>query len=171
MTYQLVGYGSLISHNSLSKTIPDKTFTPVIVKGYKRIFNLKIENDQDPDVLNLKKDGRAKFNGVLFTVNDAELIKIKRREDDYNLEETECYDFATGKNLGKCLITIDNLVGLDGGQGKPDKRYFIACREAAYAISEAFGKFWDETTYVVSGERISEWLSSNPSYGTIKKQA
>lgn len=169
MNYNIVGYGSLLSHNSLSKTIPDRSFTPVVVKGYKRVFNLKAERDRDPDVLNLKPDGRAQFNGVLFSVNEDELVKIKEREDDYNLEETNCYDFTTGKPLGRCFITIDHVVGIDDAARPPDKSYFILCREAAYAVSEAFGKAWDETTYVASGERVSEWLRKNPSYGSATK--
>lgn len=55
MKYNIIGYGSLISHKSLSKTIPDKHFTPVIVKGYERIFDLAVKKGSCPDVLNLKK--------------------------------------------------------------------------------------------------------------------
>ncbi|MEK6908744.1 MAG: hypothetical protein AABX23_01690 [Nanoarchaeota archaeon] len=57
---KFIGYGSLLSHSSLKETIKDKKFTPIIVKGYKRIFNLKIRNNGKTDILNLIKDKRAR---------------------------------------------------------------------------------------------------------------
>jgi hypothetical protein len=165
MQYNIVGYGSLISHKSLKETIYDRSFTPVIVKGYKRIFDLATGHGKNRDLLNVIKSPEHKFNGVLFAVNDTELVKLKEREDDYNLAETVAYDFVTGKELCKCFITVDVLVGIDhSGVFAPENGYFILCREAAYHIGEDFGHYWDETTYTAKDEKISEWLKSHSEY-------
>lgn len=168
MKYNFVGYGSLISHNSLSKTIKDRKFIPVIIKGYKRIFNL-IEDNKKEDCLNIIKSKKDFFNAVMFKINDKELIKIKEREDVYDLEQVEVFNFKTRKKLRKALISSDSLVGLDHKGLLPDKRYFILCREAAYHLSEEFGKYWDETTFTSRGIRIKDWIKKHKEYNTIKR--
>lgn len=167
MEYQVVGYGSLESHESLKETIKDKPFKQIIVKGYKRVFNLKEEKSKDPDVLNLIKNKKSDFNGVLFKVNEKELKKIKEREDIYNIEETLCYNFNTNKKLSKCLIFIDKLIYIDNKNLLPNKEYFILCRKAAYKISKKFGEYWDNSTYTSSGEKISDWLKSHKEYNKL----
>lgn len=156
MKYKFIGYGSLLSHKSLKETIKDKKFLPVIVKGYKRIFNLR--DNSKYDVLNLKKDKRYYFNGVVFEINEKELQKLKKREDDYNLEEVKYYDFYTKKKLGKALVVIDYLVGIDK-DGKPKEEYLEMCRSAAYKIGDDFGKVWDKTTYTSNGKKIKDLMS------------
>ena len=166
MKYNFVAYGSLMSHQSLRQSIPDKHFSPVIVKNYKRIFNLATEKSKYPDVLNIVKSKDSKFNGVLFQLNKKELKKVKEREPEYNLEETYAYDFLTGKRLCKCLVVIDRYIAIDK-KHKPNKKYFTLCREAAYHISREFGEFWDNTTYTSTGKKISEWVKYNKDYDTI----
>ncbi|MEK6898137.1 MAG: gamma-glutamylcyclotransferase family protein [Nanoarchaeota archaeon] len=166
MEYNFVGYGSLLSHRSLSHTIKNKKFIPVIVKGYKRIFDLGGGKSRS-DVLNLEEDKKEKFNGVLFSVSDAELRKIKKREDGYDMKSGEAYDFSTGKKLGKCLLVIDHQ-DIDYKKMEPDKDYFILCREAAYHISKKFGKFWDKTTFISDEERVSNWIKKHREFNTIK---
>jgi cation transport regulator ChaC len=168
MKYKVIGYGSLISHKSLKETIHDRKFEPVIVKGYKRIFNLAVNPKENYDVLNLEKDKKAEFNGVLFKVNEEELKKIKLREVEYNLEESEAYDFKTKKPLGKSFIVIDYTVNIDKNHKNPSKKYFILCREAAYHISQQFGEMWDKTTYISDNELVLDWLKNHPEYNTIK---
>ena len=167
MEHRVFGYGSLLSHNSLSKTIPDRPLTPAIIKGFKRVFNLHIKDQSSPDVLNLEKNPDSICNGVFFSVNETELTKIKEREDDYNLEQTDAYDFLTGAKIGPCFVTIDYLVNLDPGRHLPDKHYFILCREAAYHLSRPFGEYWDKTTYLSDGELVADWLPTHPAYNTL----
>jgi len=158
MKYDFIAYGSLISHNSLSKTIKDRKFIPVVVKGFRRIFNLSLREKGGRDVLNIARDKNSFFNGVMFEINEEELTKLKEREDDYNLEEADFYDFETGKKLGKGLISVDHIVNIDKSHELPDKPYFELCREAAYHLSEKFGKVWDDTTYTSAGEKVSRWI-------------
>ena len=86
------------------------------------------------------------------------MIKIKKREDEYSLEEVEVYDFKTEKRLGNGLVAIDYLVNLDNTRKKPNKHYLELCRKSAYKIGKEFGKVWDETTYTSNGKKISDWL-------------
>lgn len=166
-TYNIVGYGSLMSHKLLKETCKDKRFQPVIVKGYKRVFNIAEYKSKDPDVLNLEKSKESSFNGVVFKINEEELLKMKKREDWYNLEESDYYAFDTNNKIGKCYLFIDHLILIDKHHKNPNKKYFILCREAAYHLSKKFGEFWDNTTFVSSGEKISEWIRKNPEYNTI----
>ena len=158
MIYAVVGYGSLMSHKSLSDTIPNKGFTPVFVKGYKRICNITLETSSD--ILNVKKTPKHNCNGVLFFVNKSELKKLQRREDIYIKEKTWCYNFETKEKLCKAYIFVDHHRFIDKYHKNPDYNYLSLCREAAYHISRKFGKFWDNTTYTSSGKKISTWLKS-----------
>ena len=120
MKYKVVGYGSFLSHRSLASTIKNKAFTPVIIKGYKRIFNIISEEEDYLDVLNIKKTSRAKLNGVLFFVTKRELEKLKQREDIYHPHKVTCYDFTTKKNLGRAFTFIDHYYFID-------KIHYILC--------------------------------------------
>ncbi|MDP1695619.1 MAG: hypothetical protein Q8L29_01745 [archaeon] len=167
MNYKIAGYGSLLSHKSLKETIPNKKFKKIIIKGFKRIFNVIDAKSKNPDVLNIEKSSNHLFNGILFSVNLKELKKLKEREDDYNLEEIEYYDFQTGKILGKCLIYIDHSIAIDHHHKNPNKKYFILCREAAYHINKKFGQLWDDTTFTSTGEKIADWIKSHKEYNSI----
>jgi hypothetical protein len=171
MKYNFVGYGSLLSHESLKQSIEDKNFRLVKVKGYKRIFNLSTKKDENADVLNIKKSKTHHFNGVLFSINDKELKEIKEREDDYNLEKVDVYDFKTNKKLGKAFFVIDYIVSIDKKKKFPSKSYFIMCRQAAYNISREFGEYWDKTTYISDNESVYQWIKKHPDYDTITKKS
>ena len=167
--YKLVGYGSLISHKSFRPNPHTKAIEPVVIKGYKRVFNISEGKGKEADILNLVKSSKSKFNGVLFELDDNKLKKLKKREDWYNFEETFCYDFKTGKKLAKCLICVDHYLYIDKKNKLPKKSYFVLCREAAYHINKEFGKFWDDTTFTSSGKKISTWIKTHKEYNTLKK--
>lgn len=167
--YSFVGYGSLVSHKSFRPKSHARIIKPVIVKGYKRIFNIAESKGNKSDILNIVKSKLSKFNGVLFKVDEFGLKKLRERENWYNFEETQCFDFETGKKMGKCLICVDHYFFIDKRKKLPKKSYFVLCREAAYQISKKFGKFWDETTFTASGEKISSWIKKHEEYDTIGK--
>ncbi|MDP4039356.1 MAG: gamma-glutamylcyclotransferase family protein [Candidatus Pacearchaeota archaeon] len=166
MKYNMIGYGSLMSHTSLIESCKNKRFIPVKIKNFRRIFNIQ-EINLKSDILNLKKEKKSKCNAVFFKVNEKELAEIKEREDWYNFEEAQVYHFKTNKNLGKAFISIDYSVLIDKKGYNPNKTYFILCREAAYHISKEFGEFWDKTTYTSKGERIDKWIRKYKEYDTI----
>jgi len=153
--FNVIGYGSLISHKSLSRNIPNKHFKPVIVGGYRRIFNLA---GKKSDYLNIIPSKKDKFNGVMFQVTEKELIRLKEREIEYNLEPAQAYDFKTKKPLEKCFVFTDPFIAIDNSKLPPNKHYLELCREAAYHISKEFGVFWDNTTFTAGGKKISEVL-------------
>lgn len=166
--YKFVGYGSLLSHRSFHPSEKDaKILGLVIVKGYKRIFDIS-EGGRNSDVLNVVRSRGVEFNGILFEVDEQELKRLSEREDWYNFEEAECYDFEKKKKIGKALICADHYILIDKRKELPDKKYFILCREAAYQVSLRFGKFWDETTFTASGEKISSWIKKHRGYDTIR---
>ncbi|GEM_PF-1882057 len=162
--YPIVGYGSLLSHSSLKKTIRDKKFQKIIIKGYKRIFNLI---DGKKDILNLEKSKKNYFNAILFYANKKELKKIKLREDEYNLEKVDVFDFITKEKICQAYISIDYIVDIDNKKKNPDKKYFILCRSAAYSLGNDFGKFWDKTTYTSQNKKITEWIKKNKKYNKL----
>lgn len=168
MKYNFVGYGSLLDHKSLRESIKDKKFRQVIIKGYKRIFNISEKEKENSDILNIQKSKSSYFNAVLFKVDEKELKALKRREDDYNLEKVDVYDFKTKKKIGKALIDIDYFVSIDKNKKLPSRKYFILCRKAAYNISKKFGKMWDKTTYISDNECVDNWIKNNKEYDTIK---
>lgn len=169
MKYNFIGYGSLVDHNSLRESIKDKKFQLVKVKGYKRIFNLSLNFDKNNDVLNIQKSKAGIFNAVLFSVNEEELKQLKKREEDYNFEKVVVYDFASNKKIGLAMIDIDYIVSIDKKHKLPGKKYFILCRNAAYKISEEFGRFWDKTTYISNNERVDKWIKKHKDFDTIKE--
>lgn len=157
-----------MSHKSFkAKATHVKRLKPVIVKGYKRIFNISEDKGKSSDILNVKKSTDSKFNGLLFEVDEKELDKLTRREDWYNFEEASYYDFKTKKKIGKALVCVDYYLFIDKGKKLPEKKYFILCREAAYNISKEFGKFWDDTTFTSRGQKISAWINKHKEYDTL----
>ncbi|MCF7835444.1 gamma-glutamylcyclotransferase [Candidatus Gracilibacteria bacterium] len=166
MTNYFIGYGSLLSHNSLKKTIKDRDFIPVIVKGFKRIFNVDLDpnSNKDLDVLNIVKDKNSFFNGILIKITDEELLKLKEREKHYVFEKVEAKDINSNKIYKNCILSIDHNLDIDLGFKKPDQSYFDLCREAAYHINENFGNMFDETTFTSDGTRVKEFLLKNPDY-------
>lgn len=93
---------------------------------------------------------------------------LKKREAAYDTEETQTYDFTSGKKLGNAYIFTDYFIAIDKRKRSPNKNYFVLCREAAYHINEKYGKFWDNTTYTSSGKKVKDWIKKNPKYDSIK---
>lgn len=166
--HNIIAYGSLICHSSLQRTVPAKEFKQVIVKGYKRVFNLATRYDDAPNVLNIVKDPDHSFNGVMFQVNDEELKLLAKREAYYNIEVTDAFDFSSGEKIGQGFVFVDVYIEIDKDGRNPFKQYFVMCREAAYNLSKDFGKRWDETTFTSRGEKISKWIKNNPDYDTVE---
>lgn len=158
------GYGSLLSHKSLEDTIKNKKFKQVIVKGYKRVFNLSLSKRYNEDALNLVKSKGSKCNGVIFKISEDELIRLNSRELEYNIESVTVYDAKTGKKIGTALTSIDFLIKIDKKKKFPGKGYFNMCRNAAYKIGKSFGRIWDETTFMSNGESVGDFLKRNPKF-------
>ena len=164
MKYKVVGYGSIISHKSLRETVPDKHFEPVIIRGYKRVFDMV---QHKSGVLNLEKSKNHFFNGVMFTVDAEQLKKLKKRESGYSLEKAWAHKFPSNERLYECELFVDYDKGIDKQHLRPQKGYFKLCREAAYHISKDFGKMWDSTTYLSNGQKVTSWIKHNKAYDSL----
>jgi len=158
MKHNVVGYGSLMNHKSLKKTVKDRDFQIIQIKGYKRIFNLYSQRGNS--ILNVTPDEKSSFNAVLMEVTTEELKKIKDRENHYSLKKINT-------QKGKAYISVGKNEFSDCMK-KPNKKYFEICRDGAHKISKEFGKTWDATTYTSNNQKISSWIKSNPSYDDIK---
>lgn len=160
MQFHIIGYGSLLSAESLARTISERPGMPVIVPGYRRVFNMTTKRTPGTNVLNLRRDAGSEFNAVLFEVNQNEFRELLKREFRYNVEEAEAIDFYTRKKVGSCLIFINEHIDLDD-KNPPSPAYFDLCRKAAYEIGEDFGKAWDATTFLPQGTTVEQWVSEN----------
>lgn len=173
MKILLVGYGSLLNLSSLRDTLNISSFTPVIIKGYKRIFNVKLSSSKTSDVLNIVKSKRHYFNGLMFQVDYRQLkMLIKREEPEYHLHPVEAIPFTAFKNSSRSplinsFVFVDEYIHLDKKKRLPNKDYFIFCRQSAYSVGKEFGKSWDNTTYLASGEKISSWLKRSKEYDHV----
>lgn len=175
----VIGYGSLMIIESLEKTISARDFTQVWVEGYKRIFNLKngtprLYRIKEPTnkvaILNVEQSASHGFNGLAFEVNDDELQKLKIREKQYYIKEILVYDMSK-KPLFNALLFIGNKLShgerIVSNEYEPVESYLERCREAAYRQGEDFGRLFDSTTYLGSGENLSE---SNDKFKNSGKQ-
>jgi cation transport regulator ChaC len=169
MRYYYVAYGSLMDHRALTESIPDRHFTPVVIKGWRRIFDVRDVRSKEPDVLNAEKLRGHDFNAVLFQVSHSELRKLMKRETEYKLTRVKAHEFLTGKMLCGCFMVTDRGVGIDTTGLKPNRSYFIECRRAAYHVSNEFGRYYDETTFISDGEKLSNWVKRNRSYATLRE--
>lgn len=170
-THLVVGYGTLLLKSSVGDTISqenanEKTYRPVIVRGFQRLFNLKPDHYTVNNVLsqegiemaaaNVEKGTEADFfNGLAFTATEEELIALDKREYCYERKPVPIYDFETNEFLGEGFTYM----------GVPDSRFIIRdtklllpywrdvayARTGAYATSEAFGQTYDKTTYLADG--------------------
>ncbi len=170
MKYYFFAYGSLMDHASLTEGIPDRHFTPVTLKAWRRIFDVRDVHSKDPDVLNIEPARGHSVNGVLFQVSHPELRKLMKRETEYKLARVRVQEFLTGRPLCGCYTVTDRGVGIDMDDRKPNRPYFIACRQAAYDISTDFGRCYDETTFLSDGRKVRTWIKRNRSYARLRKR-
>lgn len=168
----LVGFGTLLLQESLGDTVGDassqKKFTPIIVKNYKRLFNLLPDHYEADNRLrqdnteigaaNIEPAEGFEFNGLSFEANASDLAQLDQRERYYVRAQTPYFDFETGEELGICHVYESPLdarwLRHDNATLLPLWRDIVYARVGAYRISEAFGKFYDATTYLADGKTL-----------------
>lgn len=168
----LVGYGTLLNRASLGHSIganaaSDKPLRPVIVEGFRRLFDLRpdhyvpitscklgvpgIENA----AMNVEPDPTARFNALAFPTTEVELAALDERERYYLRISRPVIDFASGETIGEghfYAATADAPgIERDPSRLMPLWRDVVWAREGAYAISEAFGRMFDATTFLADG--------------------
>ncbi len=164
----IVGFGTLLLQESLNDTVSKEEkiiYTPVIVKNYKRLFNLlpdhyeadnKLRNDfTETGAHNIEAAKGFHFNGLSFDADYSDLENLDKRERYYKRSEVPYFDFYSEKELGVCHVYESPLnarwIQRDINKLLPLWRDIVYARTGAYRISEKFGKMYDETTYLGDG--------------------
>lgn len=169
----LVGYGTLLYRGSLGKSIgatvaESKSIVPVIVRDYKRLFNLRPEQYQSSHKLNaagielgamnVEPSTGSSFNAVAIPVSALELEILDQRERYYRRVTAPVHDFSTGEPVGLGHVYAadlgSNWLDRDVRQLLPRWQDIVWARTGAYAISHAFGQYYDATTYLADGETL-----------------
>jgi hypothetical protein len=169
----MAGYGTLLLRESLGNTVNQdragqKRFIPVIVPGFKRLFNLIPDHYPVEDRLGLGQveKGAANiepaedqhFNGLIFEVEAAELDLLDKRERYYKRIETPCFHFDDRQPMGNCHVYMSEpdarWIERDIKKLLPLWRDIAYARVGAYRISGSFGRMYDETTWLADGETL-----------------
>jgi len=180
MGLYIVGYGTLLYAESVGDTIGSaakkKVYHPVIIHGFKRLFNLlpphykpsfKISNKPvEKAAANIIVSSASHFNGLAFEVEEHELIAIDKRERHYTRVKTIIYDFHTEKPMGEAFVYAANeeKARLTNDTAfLPDWEDISWARTGAYSYGEKFGRMYDETTFLADGktlvkQRYADWL-------------
>lgn len=167
----LVGFGTLLLQESLGDTIGAdgagrKRFRPIIVKNYRRLFNLlpdhyvadnRLRTDgTEIGAANIEPAAGEQFNGLAYEVDASDLERLDQRERYYVRRPVAYFDFETGEALGQCFVyesepnarwIVRNVQRL-----LPLWRDIVYARVGAYRIGTAFGKMYDQTTYLADGK-------------------
>jgi hypothetical protein len=169
----LVGYGTLLYRASLGDSIGaevalGKVVWPVAVLGYRRLFNLRPDHYQSSACLsadgsecaamNVEPAPEAWFNGIAFRVTESELDALDRREWYYRRLEAPLFDFHTREPIGSGYVYSAELTArrIERSSEKllPLWRDVLWARAGAYGIAPAFGRAFDETTYLADGRTL-----------------
>jgi hypothetical protein len=166
--YYIVGYGTLLYAESLQKTIGEsvreKKYIPVIIKGFKRLFNvLPIHYKPSYKITDLPYEKAAAnvilsktdiLNGLAFEVSEKEINDLDKRERSYQRCESKMFDFNTGEFMGNGFIysaAMDSERVTKDTRFLPDWEDISFARTGAYRYGQSFGETYDKTTFLVDG--------------------
>jgi len=168
----ILGFGTLLYQSSLKDTIGEEKnnieYIPVVIKDYKRLFNVYAEHYEpshkisdkniEMGAANIKFAKGNKLNAVAFEATDHDVALLDKRERYYERIQVEAYHFDTGEMLSNAFVycakdsfscirnSIDELL--------PLWRDVDYARRGSYALGEAFGKLYDETTYLADSKTL-----------------
>jgi len=165
----IIGYGTLLYKESLGDTIGNSTeqkkYLPVIVKDFKRLFNLlpihykpSFKRSKLPveiSAANLVPNQGSYFNGLAFQVSNEELSDLDKRESNYKRVEVPIYDFFTGNKIGMGMIYVapnHHERVTNDNKYLPEWDDISYARTGAYRYGNKFGHIYDKTTFLVDGK-------------------
>ena len=181
-TVLVVGYGTLLSRASVARTVgpevAERTFTPVVVPGFKRLFNLRPQHyepsfrlSRDPvevAAANVQRSPGSAFNGLAFGVSRDELSALDERERYYGRIQVTIQSFSDMRPLGSAFVysaeSGSPWVFSEDLQLRPRWEDVLLARSGAYRVGDAFGEMFDQTTFLADGktrmmDRYAEDLS------------
>jgi hypothetical protein len=163
----LIGYGTLLLRASLGTSIgqgkaAEKAMLPVVVEGYRRVFNIrpdhytpskKLMRGEEAAAMNVEEAAGQRVNGVAFTTTLEDLAALDQREACYERHVVAVRAFEDGSVLGEGHIYVgcEPWITRDPDRLMPLWRDVVWGRTGAYQLSEAFGAFFDETTFLGDG--------------------
>jgi hypothetical protein len=169
----LVGYGTLLHRGSLGHSIGresahGKSALPVRLHDYRRLFNLRpthyetsfklSRNPIENGAMNVEPAPGSSFNGIAFDVTPEELEALDRRERYYRRETAPVYHFHSGMPLGEGHFYVSepdaSWIVRENEKLMPLWRDIVWARTGAYRLGEAFGRCYDETTYLADGRTL-----------------
>ena len=168
----VVAHSLLLNKESLMKTIPDREFRPVLIKHFKRVFNLRTSKprlyklsikDNKQAIANLVQEKGNVCNAALFEVSDDEFRRLKLRNRAFYTKKVPVYNPQSGIKTGEGYIFIGRKT-LQGEHMRADDilpipHYLEMCRQGCYALGKQFGRQWDETTFLATGQQLTEYLN------------
>ncbi|MCH2043124.1 MAG: hypothetical protein MK212_03210 [Saprospiraceae bacterium] len=190
----MAGFGTLLLQESLGDTVgkdgaEQKKFTPIVIKNYRRLFNLLPDhyeadnrlrtNGTEIGAANIEPAEGIDFNGLSFLANAADLEQLDKRERYYKRSIVPCYHFETGQLMGDCHVYESPLdarwLRRNNKELLPLWRDIVYARVGAYRISEAFGKMYDATTYLADGKTLlvdyyKDYLQQLEDLDSVRKQ-
>ncbi len=189
----IAGFGTLLLQESLGDSVGQnqakKKFTPIVIKNYRRLFNLLPDHYEADNRLrqdnteigaaNIEQAEGFEFNGLCFEADAADLDSLDKRERYYVRSQVPCFDFYSGEEIGICQVYESPLdarwLRRDLKELLPLWRDIVYARVGAYRIGEDFGKMYDATTYLADGETLlvdyyKEHLEALQDLETVRKQ-
>jgi hypothetical protein len=170
MSRLVIGYGTLLLKASLSTSVGQrsahgKSYVPVIVPGFRRLFNLRPEHYRSTAklstggiecaALNVEPDPGCYLNAVAFEVSDEELEALDKRERNYSRITVQMLSFDDGQAFGQGDIysaPLDSpFLIRDLSRLLPSWRDVVWARLGACQLGEKFGEDFDRTTYLGDG--------------------
>lgn len=168
----LVGYGTLLSQESTARTVGPsasaKPFEPVVVTGYRRLFNLRPDHyrpsfhlsDEPIEVaaMNVTPWEGSSFNGLAFPVSRDDLTALDARERYYQRLRVPLLAFHGREPLGEAWVysALPGAPAVFPAESglHPQWEDLVMARAGAYAKGEDFGKMFDATTFLADGETL-----------------
>jgi hypothetical protein len=181
----LVGYGSLLNRDSAARTIKDtprEGHPPVVALGARRVFNYVIPKPllrsygtnfppRERAALNLDytRSPTDALNGRLLTVAPADIAALRKREFGYDLRPVVCARWGDWEAAPFTAYVLVAVEGTRGGRqvidndALPHPLYAGLCRAGAHAVSDAFLRLYQETTFLADRKTsLAQWEKEHP---------
>ena len=165
--HYLIGYGTLLLRAPLGASIgrdsaEGKSLISAVVEGYRRAFNIrpdhytpsnKLTRGVEAAAMNVEPAPGHRLNAVVFATSLQELEALDRREACYERRTVTVRSFDDDLEIGEGHIYVgrEPWITRDPDRLMPLWRDVVWGRAGAYQVSEAFGAFYDDTTYLGDG--------------------
>jgi len=162
----VVGYGTLLSRESLALTLGDESasarrLVPVWIEGLRRLFNVRpphyrgAEASAAEGALNLEPCEGARCNAAVFLCAPDELERLDRRERGYQRIVVALRTFEDGQPFGRAFAYLappsSPWIERDPRRLAPLPRDLAWARAGARQLGPAFAESFESTTYLADG--------------------